>query len=116
MFNVAHYLKRELTGRRVVFNFLFYGSHIGIFAFGWWVSFNKSLLDQKKFDHFLTTAGLETSCRREASITQHAQVFCLVLSRRRIGAGLRRLSDRAPRSAQCHHVCTTQVGVAHAFG
>lgn len=82
----------------------------------WLVGEFQQVPDQKKFSHFLTTAGLETSCRRETSITQHAQVFCLVLSRRRIGAGLRRLSDRAPRSAQCHHVCTTQVGVAHAFG
>jgi NADPH oxidase len=28
--------KRELTGRRLVYNVLFYGGHAGMFAYGWW--------------------------------------------------------------------------------
>lgn len=35
--NVGHILRRELTGRKLAFNLFFYGTHIGLFAYGWWV-------------------------------------------------------------------------------
>lgn len=30
-----NWFQRELTGRKLIFNFLFYGGQIGLFAFGW---------------------------------------------------------------------------------
>lgn len=35
MNKLSHFLRRELTGPRLVFNFLFWGTHLGIFAYGW---------------------------------------------------------------------------------
>ncbi|MCJ1442940.1 MAG: hypothetical protein MMC23_003437 [Stictis urceolatum] len=37
MDTVAKFMKREFTGRRLIFNFVFWGGHIGLFALGWFL-------------------------------------------------------------------------------
>ncbi|MCJ1374042.1 hypothetical protein MMC20_005272 [Loxospora ochrophaea] len=38
------FLKRELTGRKLVFNFLFHGLHVGLFILGWILQANNNKL------------------------------------------------------------------------
>lgn len=74
MVNIGHALRKEVTGRKLAFNLFFYGTHIGLFAFGWWVG-APFLPDLHK--HWCSLIPTETSLRRAISSPQHSKVLSL---------------------------------------
>lgn len=61
-----NHVKRELAGRRLVFNIIWWSVHWGLFAYGWWAQATNARLAGLNTLKFSVVSG-RTNCLDEIS-------------------------------------------------
>ena len=74
------WLSKQFAPSKLLFNFLFHGVHIGIFAYGWLVN----PLDPPST--WVDLTQVEASSRSQAGRSEHADLLGMAISWRRLSA------------------------------